>query len=789
MRVAADQAREVEVIASPRRSAAAWLVPLVIGLAIAGLFVAAVVSMPSRSDGDAGRVQTVAQAQICVFGGLQDDIPGDSCAWKATALPTRWNTRKHELISDAWFKLTFQLAEVPRHGLALFTTSFDRTGRVFVNGSEVRAVGSMVEPLPLNWNRSQFVVLPAAMLKSGINELEIQERQYRMYVGSLGAIELGPEDVLRPVWEHRVMWQNDACEVIACVMATVGLVMLGVWLLRRSESSYFWFGCTCWVWTIHNLDFFLTYAPLPDVLWEKVILTANVLRAVVMYMFILRYSGRRMRRLEACLWVYFAVGAVATFAAWSAGQWLDLWYAAPLFATPYFGYLLVREGFKRNAWEGALLLAAVISESGLSWYDAWTYSQPDRQLVFFAQYATPLYVTVVAMSLIRHFVASMTGFERQHALAARALQDANQANKEKNLFFSMVSHELKSPLQSIITVLATEDQRAQGRERRQSLKKIGRAVKYMEAQIRDLFVLSVGDTTKLEMRSEPFEVGELVDEVVASVADAAAAKSLSIEVTRPDDLIFVATDPKRVEQILLNVLENAVKYTNEGSISIRYHLDDSTTLCVVVADTGIGIAPENLGKLFVPYKRFALLDREHNSLGIGLAVVQTLLTHLGGTCDVSSELGVGSTFTLRIPVAVEKEALHDDTTRDALRVLIVDDRPEMLADLKEVAEASGYLVETAGSAPQASNELAVAAFDVVLIDLDMPIKNGFELANEIRRTDGPNSGTCLIAISAGSPDIPGFSVDTPWPFDAYEQKPIDARAMKRIVETRAPARA
>ena len=125
----------------------------------------------------------------------------------------------------------------------------------------------------------------------------------------------------------------------------------------------------------------------------------------------------------------------------------------------------------------------------------------------------------------------------------------------------------------------------------------------------------------------------------------------------------------------------------------------------------------------------------------------------GGTVSChSAGLGRGATFTIRLPrwypaSAPSTVALNAARTLD--RVLIVDDRQDMLANLKEVAQTLGYHVETAGSAPQASNNLAVSQYDVVLVDLDMPVKNGRELASEIRRSDGPNSGTCLVAISAG----------------------------------------
>lgn len=759
-----------------------------LALALAGLLSWIAPAAMAQPVVDPAKVTILDAAQQCATGGTQDVLPGPECAWKLVKLPLQFRKEGPPPYSDGWYKLTFRLDAVPVDGLALFTTTFSRTGRVFVNSTMVQPVGSMVEPLPLNWNRSQFLTLPPALLRPGLNELEIQVRSYSWESKILGRIRIGPDAVLRPMWERKVFWQNDVIQIGGLVTMTFGVILFGVWAFRRSEVAYFWFACACVVWTGNSADFWLAYPALPARAWEKFVLITNVLRAVVMYTFILRYGGWRKPRLEAVLWTYFGVGAVVLAFGSFPLHWVDFWFLGTLPASIYFAWVLWRAGLKRSWWEGTLLLLAVAADIVLGMYDLWLYANITIEPVFLEHYATLIYVLVIGMVLIGHFVASMRGYARQLALTNQALDDVHRATKEKNLFFSMVSHELKSPLQSIITVLATEDRRAEGRERRQSLKKIARAVRHMEAQIRDLFVLSLGEAGKLEMRSETFEVGDLVDEAVSTVSELASAKSLRLEVMRPDDLLFVATDPKRVEQIVLNLLENAVKYTQAGSVSVAYGLEDGPTLRIAVSDTGMGIAREHIAQLFVPYRRFGLVDREHNSLGIGLAVVQTLLTHLGGDCVVDSTPGTGSTFTVRIPVALEKEAPADDRPQDAVQVLIVDDRPDMLGDLREVAQMLGYQVDVAGSAPVAANQLAVAAYDVVLIDLDMPVKNGIELASETRRGDGPNSRSCLVAVSAGDPRAHGIDTSDParlWPFDSYEQKPLDERAMKRIVETRA----
>jgi signal transduction histidine kinase len=603
-----------------------------------------------------GRITVLEEAQLCVTDGLRETIPGPECAWQAVSLPkVAKRAGKGAPFDDGWFKLTFRLDPVPAAGVALYTGQFDRTGRVFVNAMQVQAVGSLVAPLPQNWNRSQFLVLPAALLKPGRNELEIQTRNYGWTRASLGRILLGPDELVRPLWERKVFWQNDIIEIGGIVTGTLGVILFGVWAFRRSEAAYFWFACACAVWTSNNLDFYVAYPPLPARAWETFVLITDALRGPVMYMFILRYGGWRRPRLEAAIWIYFVLGAIGVAVDLFGDAFLDAWYLGSLLTGVYFTWLVLRAGLKRSVLQGAVLGFAASVDSVLSFYDLWLYSSNLPDKVYLAHYAALIYVLVIGMVLIGHFVASMTGYERQLALTQQALGEVQRATREKNQFFSMVSHELKSPLQSIVAVLASESQRAEGHERRLSLKKISRAVRHMEDQIRDLSVLSMGEAGKLEIRAETFEVGELVDEAVSTVSDLATAKSLRLEVARPDDLLLVATDPKRVEQILLNLLENAVKYTAAGGVTVAYGLEGERTLRISVSDTGIGIAREHIDQLFVPYRRFGLIDREHNSLGIGLAVVQALLTHLGGACVVDSTPGAGTTFTVRIPVALAND--------------------------------------------------------------------------------------------------------------------------------------
>ena len=112
-----------------------------------------------------GRVTTIDQARRCSPGGLHDAMPGPECKWKSVTLPHLVPASRANALDDAWFTVTFRLDAVPAEGLAMYLNSFSRTGRVFVNSTPLRAIGAMAEPLPQNWNRSQFLILPASMLR------------------------------------------------------------------------------------------------------------------------------------------------------------------------------------------------------------------------------------------------------------------------------------------------------------------------------------------------------------------------------------------------------------------------------------------------------------------------------------------------------------------------------------------------------------------------------------------------------------------------------------------------
>ena len=254
-------------------------------------------------------------------------------------------------------------------------------------------------------------------------------------------------------------------------------------------------------------------------------------------------------------------------------------------------------------------------------------------------------------------------------------------------------------------------------------------------------------------------------------------KGPELKVELPSDAVFVVADGARIDQVLTNLVVNSVRYTHAGQVRITLHPYDlaAKQLHFAVADTGPGIPPGVLPTLLEPDKLISGGERKGEGSGIGLAVVRTLVDHLGGTVAVTSKEGAGTRFEVRIPAELidpESASDHDETSRTG-RVLIVDDREDVLTGLSSVINELGYDCDRASTAAIAANLLAARRYDGVLLDIEMPMKSGIELAAETRRGNGPNRATRLLGISAAQV----AAQHAEGPFDASLAKPIDRNAL------------
>ena len=374
--------------------------------------------------------------------------------------------------------------------------------------------------------------------------------------------------------------------------------------------------------------------------------------------------------------------------------------------------------------------------------------------------------------------ARLLEIERQ--IERAKLESLQESLKAKSEFLSRVSHELRSPLQSVVSAIDVIEERfAKDAAEAELLSRVRRGATALNTQLRDLLTLARGDVGKMEINPMPFEVDELANSVAREVRTEAEAKGLQLLVDVPAEPIFVVADPARIDQVLTNLLTNATRHTQRGTVRLTLLPYDPAQgiLRFDVSDTGPGVEKERIPTLFDPYTRFGEITRKGEGAGLGLAIVRSVLHFLGGKVSVSSEPGLGTTFAVAIPAELLDGEHPLDSGHPPGRVLVVDDRKEVLEAIASVVGQLGFECDTALSAAHAANLLGAHSYDMVFLDLDMPVKSGYDLAAETRRSTGPNRGSRIVSISAA--DVPDDRRG--WPFDGHLTKPITMSAIQRAI--------
>lgn len=331
---------------------------------------------------------------------------------------------------------------------------------------------------------------------------------------------------------------------------------------------------------------------------------------------------------------------------------------------------------------------------------------------------------------------------RRKEMLAQAQLEAERASAQaKSLFFSTVSHDIRTPLNAIsgfseLLKLGIEDEE----ERARCITSIHSSSKVLSRLVNDILDLSKLESGKLEIIEEATDVPALARDVIAACEIVRTGKSLALK-SEIDEMPWLSVDPQRVRQILFNLLSNAYKYTDRGTITVcvRWH---EGTLTLSVADTGKGIAKKDLGRIFQPFVQLA--DKNHRTgTGLGLPICQKLASLMGGELTVASEEGQGSTFTVTLHhVRTAKpsagRAGHLELTKlsdhSPCRVLVVDDSAVNRAVLKAMLTKIGVKNVTLAENGREALEMLKddPNVDMVFTDLWMPEMDGRGLVQAVR---------------------------------------------------------
>jgi len=341
-----------------------------------------------------------------------------------------------------------------------------------------------------------------------------------------------------------------------------------------------------------------------------------------------------------------------------------------------------------------------------------------------------------------------TALEHQKAALENAIKEKENLLLEKNEFMGVVSHELLTPLQTITSCAETLKMPVDPEIRLKTVLRIERAVAKSNLQLNDLLTITRSEAGALEFHPEEFGANGLLEEVAEIEMQTAADKNIVVRVDRYPCELFVVADAGRIAQILCNLFNNAIKYTDSGEVTIGVLGLEGIYLHFRITDTGPGM-PSDFSPLEIkPFKRFNPFDKRGGA-GLGLKIAHLLTKYMNGSIKYSENAGGGTRIDLLFPVAVRDAELSHSMWQSEMRVLLVDDDEELLTSLKAESEAIGVRADVASSAAMAANMLAATFYTAALIDINMPGRRGDELARDLRRGRIMANPDCeLIGMSA-----------------------------------------
>ncbi|HVJ55221.1 MAG TPA: ATP-binding protein [Aliidongia sp.] len=358
--------------------------------------------------------------------------------------------------------------------------------------------------------------------------------------------------------------------------------------------------------------------------------------------------------------------------------------------------------------------------------------------------------------------------ERHETEATRraAREATDRANRARAEFLATVSHEIRTPINGVIGMTGLLLDTNLSPEQWRYASSLRASAEHLLQIINDILDYSKIDAGKLEFEHVRMRMSEIVDSVVAITAPKAGAKGIELSSTVPPALPHnLMGDPGRLRQILLNLVGNAIKFTDHGSVAVEIEIrgedERRAELVMIVTDTGVGIPAEALPLLFAEFSQVdSSVSRRFGGTGLGLAICKRLLDGMGGRIEVESAVGIGSMFRCTVPLEKDMSAGADDPVIEAEtavagfalkgRVLVAEDNPANQLIIAAVLDKYGLRVDLVSNGVEAVNAVRTLPYDLVLMDMQMPEMDGLQATLAIRRLGGKASTIPIIGVTANA---------------------------------------
>lgn len=385
---------------------------------------------------------------------------------------------------------------------------------------------------------------------------------------------------------------------------------------------------------------------------------------------------------------------------------------------------------------------------------------------------------------------------------ARAEHEANEANRAKSEFLANMSHEIRTPMQSIMGMSEVLADTKLTKSQEQCTTIINKACNNLLDIVNDILDLSKIEAGHLELEEKPFSPSQLKIETLKLFENSAEKKGIKLDCRIKGDVPeSVLGDASRIRQVIVNLIGNAIKFTEEGSVILELEAlnDKGKRLRFTVIDTGAGIEESKLEHIFKPFSQVdSSFTRKHSGTGLGLTISKSIAQLLGGTLEVESTPGKGSRFYLDIPIREasaeellkEEEMLHKpvDDNHPLMTLLMIEDSEEIRLFVKAMLKGHGYILDMAENGEEGFNKFRTSRYDLVLMDIQMPIMDGLTATGLIREYEKEKglSETPIIAMTAHAYEEEAKRcIDAGC--NAHVAKPVKKEALLQVIADYSPS--
>ena len=431
-----------------------------------------------------------------------------------------------------------------------------------------------------------------------------------------------------------------------------------------------------------------------------------------------------------------------------------------------------------------------------------------------AQYIDSLF-GAIAVGVTAGLVFSFrrAGYGRENAMAIRQRNEIDRINASREKFYANFSHEIRNPINAIIGLNELNIRNSKDKEITRNSEAIAGSGKLLLSIVNDIMDLSQMESKSMKLASSPFDSSDLLNKIMDMISVRAKEKNLELILEADPEIPAVLVgDERRLIQILINLMTNAVKYTKEGHVKLSVisekKEDDNVTLKASISDTGIGIEKENLEHIF---ETFAQFDRNENGdiegNGLGLPIAYSLTQIMGGKLTVDSVYGSGSVFTVEVTLGYEGDEVMGASTYEEIsesrgeseggyvrsfeaskaRILVVDDDAQNRSIITGLLKDTKVTVSEAGSGEEALKLTAANRYDVIVVDYLMPGMNGSEVLEAVRsQSGGKCKDSAIIALTGAMLDS-GKHNNALYEFDMVLTKPVEYTVLEDAIASSLPA--